>query len=549
MPPVLSVLSCGLWLVLFGSLAWAVCCSSNWLLFTGLNSVSLWILYSKFCSPWLKRKVETPPDFKVLIVGSGMSGICMGKKLNDAGIKYTILEKAENLGGTWNFNSYPGVSCDISSHLYSFSFFLNPRWSREYSSGPEINEYMQNAASRFDVYRHIQFGKEVVSSSWDDSSALWRVQTRDGTSYAANVLISGCGSVHVPLWPSIQGIKNFQGEWFHTAEWDKSFNPAGKRIGVVGTGASAVQAIPKLALMEVSSLTVFQRTPTWSPPRFDFVFPEFIKRMFEMFPFTMKIYRWFLFLRNELFFYLVFTSSYLFTRLTSGILHIMVRHFHHSAVNDKELAEKLLPNYKMGSKRITFSDTYLKTFNKEFVHLVTDKIEEVTARGIRTTESEHALDAIVYATGFDLLASCKPYAQTGLNGSLLAETFGDTPMAFLGISHDQNPNYFLLLGPGTFLGHNTVLYMIECQVDYIVDAMEKLISTKARSMVVKSEVQSEYWQRMQQNMQGKVFADNRSVTGYYRNSRGVNWTLWPLAACSYWWETISCNLENYHIIQ
>jgi len=397
------------------------------------------------------------------------------------------------------------------------------------------------------VFRLIEFGKEVVSCKWDSSAALWRVQTRDGSSYSANVLISGCGPLHVPRWPQIKGVKDFKGEWFHTAEWDKSFNPAGKRIGVVGTGASAVQAIPKLALMEVSSLTVFQRTPNWSPPRFDYAYPEFIKRMFELLPLTNTLFRWFLFWRFEAIFYLVFTSSFWFTRLMSDLLHKMIRHFYYTTVNDKDLADKLMPNFDMGCKRITFSDTYLKTFNKEFVHLVTDKIEEVTARGLRTTESEHELDAIVYATGFDLLASSNPYAQTGLKGSLLSETFGDSPTAFLGISHDQNPNCFWLLGPGSVLGHNTVLYMIECQADYIIDAIEKLISRKARSMVVKKGVQSEYWRWMQQNMQGKVFADNSSCTGWYRNSRGVNWTLWPVDLTAYWWKTRSCNLENYHV--
>jgi len=494
------------------------------------------------------QKVNLPEDFHVVIVGAGVSGICMGKKLNDIGVKYTILEKSGGLGGTWYDNIYPGVACDVPSHLYSFSFYLNPYWSRAFSGGKEIHGYLQRAASRFGVYPHIEFNKRVISSTWDKDTALWTVLTEDGAKYNANVFVAGSGGLHVPRLPKYQGMEEFQGESFHTALWHKNFDPRNKRVAVIGTGASAVQTVPNLSELGVKEMKVFQRTPCWAPPRLDYQYPEFVKKMFAMVPFTNMIHRWFFFWRSELRFHLIFKEKSVLRQKASQWVHSLVRRHIRHVVKDKELAEKLTPDFSMGCKRITPSDTYLQAFNKEFVHLVTDKIECITERGVRTTDGvEHEVDTIVYATGFDLLRSANPFKTVGLNKNVLAETFSDIPNAYLSVTHYDNPNAFMLLGPGSGLGHNSIIYVIECQANYVIDAIKKLASTGARSLVVKKEVQEAYWDWTQRQMKGKVFADNSMCTGWYRNDRGINWTLWPEDLVTFWWWTKSVNLDEYNL--
>lgn len=493
-------------------------------------------------------KVKAPDGFHAIIIGSGVSGIAMGRKFNLMGIKYTILEKSQQLGGTWYDNTYPGVACDVPSHLYSYSFFQNPYWTRAYSHGREILSYIQATASRFGVYPHIRLGKRVASATWDSTTSTWTVACTDGTSYKGNILVSCCGGLHVPKLPTFTNMDKFKGEAFHTALWKADFDPKGKRIAIIGTGASAVQAVPALAEQGVASLTVFQRTPCWSPPRLDFAFPPALQELFALVPVTNTIYRWFFFWRNEFRFWALFTPKNVFTKWFSDLVHHMVREHHRKVVKDPELCKKLIPSYDMGCKRITPSDTYLAAFNKENVHLVTESIQEFTETGIRTKDGkDHEVDAIIYATGFDLLQSAKAFKQFGLAGRELSETFQDTPMAYYGITHPDNPNCFWLLGPGTGLGHNSIIFMIECQVDYTASAVERMLDAGAKSMVVKPEKLKNYWDWMQDQMKGMVFADNSACVGWYRNERGVNWTLWPKDLVRYWWWTRTCNLVDYHL--
>jgi len=496
---------------------------------------------------WRTVKVVAPDDFHVVILGAGVSGICMGKKLNDLGIKYTILEKSPALGGTWWENIYPGAACDIPSHLYSYSFFQNPYWSRAYSHQGEILSYLQDTASRFGVYPHIKFSQRVKQNTWDKETNKWTVETVSGEKYIGNVIISGCGGLHVPKYPEFSGIEDFKGEAFHTARWKPNYDPTDKAVAIIGTGASAVQAVPTLAETKVKRLTVFQRTPCWSPPRLDFEYPNWIKTMFAMIPLTNTIHRWFYFWRNEFRFRIIFTrSNWLTKKMSAGVHKLVKKHVRH-AVKNPDLAKKLIPSYDMGCKRITPSDTYLSAFNKENVHLETEKIKKLTINGILTEDGrEHMFDTIVYATGFDLQESAKPFEQYGTKG-LMTDDYGDAPVAYYGITHPNHPNFFLLLGPGTGLGHNTIIYMIECQADYACDGIVQMINSGAKSMALKPEVLKNYEEFVQENMKGKVFADNSECTGWYRNARGVNWTLWPLDLVTYWWYTRTCNMRDYFL--
>jgi len=494
------------------------------------------------------EKVYAPENFKVVVVGAGVSGICIGKRLNDVGIKYTILEKSADLGGTWFDNIYPGVACDVPSHLYSYSFFQNPNWSRAFSKGPEIFAYLQAAASRFGVYPNIRFQRRVVRTTWDQTKCLWTIETACGETYTANVVVTGTGGLHVPRLPNYKGMDDFKGEAFHTALWRKEFDPTNKTIAIIGTGASAVQTVPNLAAMGVSELKVFQRSPCWSPPRLDYQYPEFIKTLFRLIPLTNTLHRYFIFLRNETRFQMIFTNTSWINRKISDWVHDQVRDGYRKTVKDPKLAEKLMPDYDMGCKRITPSDTYLKAFNRDNVHLLTDKISEITEAGVRTVDGvEHRVDTIIYATGFDMLQTANPFQVIGLKGLDVFAEDGDVPLAYLGITKALSPNMFHLVGPGTGLGHNTIIYMIECEADYTVDAITKMLNRGARAMVVKEAVVKNYWDWVQDTMKGKVFADNSGCTGWYRNDRGINWTLWPSDLFTYWWRTKSCNMDDYYI--
>jgi len=497
------------------------------------------ILYLKIKAA---KKPDVPSDYHVVIIGAGVSGICMGKKLNDLGIKFTILEKSKSLGGTWYDNVYPGCACDVPSHLYSYSFFLNPGWSRNYSRQEEILAYLQRAASKFGVSPHIRFNTRIVRNVWDKTSNKWIVTTASGEKIIANVIISGSGALHVPKIPSFKGIEQFQGDSFHTALWRKDYNPQGKRVAVIGTGASAVQAVPNLEKLGVKSLTVFQRTACWSPPRLDYLYPEFVKKMFAWLPFTNIAHRYFIFWRNEARYRMIFATDGIISKLMSPLIHKLVKKHIKMVVKDQSLAQKLTPRYDMGCKRITPSDDYLQTFNKDNVTLVTDTINEITKDGIKTNDGTlHQVDTILFATGFDLEMSTRPFDLVGLSG----QPTNIALKANFGITHPEYPNAFVLLGPGTGLGHNSIIFMIECQVNYAADAIVKMINTGAQSMSLKPEVLKNYSEFASRHMKGKVFADNSQVSGWYRNEEGENWTLWPLDLISYWWYTRQCTMDEF----
>jgi len=503
------------------------------------------LLFQNLGQKW--KKVNKRDDFNVIIVGSGIGGICLGKKLRDLGVRFTILEKQQNLGGTWYENRYPGCACDIPSHLYSFSFFQNPWWSRAFSRQKEIFAYLEATVANFGLRSHIKFGVKVVGTKWEARSSLWTVETENGDKLHCNVLVSGVGFLHVPKMPNIPGMEDFQGVSFHTNSWPENFTCEGKKLAVIGTGATSVQAVPGLAEEKPQQLNVFQRTAGWCPPRMDFKYPTLVKLIFALLPFVNTLYRWFYFWRNELMFVVLFARESWVAEKMSDLAHYIIKGHIKRVVKDPALAEKLTPNYDLGCKRITPSDTYLQAFNKDFVSLITTPIEMLTAKGVRTVDGqEYDADAVIFATGFDLEASAKPYPQEGLEGEL-ASNYGDAPSAYLGITHPSHPNFFILHGPGTGLGHNSVIFMIECQATYSAEAIATIMETGAKSVTLKKEVMRNYEDFVSSNMKGKVFADNTGCVGWYRNSRGVNWTLWPLGLVAYWRRTRTFDAKEYHL--
>jgi len=373
----------------------------------------------------------------------------------------------------------------------------------------------------------------------DADRSLWIVETSTGEKFEGNIVVSAVGSLHLTRYPDIPGIKEFSGDSFHTSEWKRNFLPKGKRIAVIGTGASSVQVVPSLAEQEPASLMVFQRSAIWPIPRGDYEYSTMIRTSFNMVPLAAKFYRWYLFWTAEMVLKSLFSVGKANTNLREGMkMHIK------NIVKDPDLAVKLTPDYEIGCKRPAFTDDYIPTFNKEFVHLNTTKIDCITQKGIKTVDMlEHEFDAIVYATGFDVVKSINAFRQVGMKGTL-EDNFGETPEAYLGITHPNHPNFFMLFGPGTI--STSVIYMNECQVEYIIDGITKMLRLGAKSLVLKSEVLKEYKEFLQEGNEKSMFG-NGACTSYYKNASGSNWVVWTKTLSEYWWKTCTFVLNQYNI--
>jgi cation diffusion facilitator CzcD-associated flavoprotein CzcO len=346
------------------------------------------------------------------------------------------------------------------------------------------------------VYPHIQFSQHVSHCAWNKETNLWQVTTKEGKEISANILISGSGALHVPYIPEIKGREEFQGKTMHTARWDKEWDPAGKRIAVIGTGASGVQLIPELAAADMEKLYVFQRSPCWSPKKGDFVYPGWLKTVFKYVPLAMTVHRTFYFLIGEFLFHAIIPTDRFYSKVISKKAHNEVKRHIKEVVEDPAIAAKLTPSYEMGCKRVTPSDQYLPSFNKPNVELITEPIQEFMKDGIKTNSNSYEIDTVIYATGFDLLSSGYAYELINKDGISLKEEYGATPQGYLGICNPSYPNFFWLLGPGTGLATNTIIYSIECQADYAVDCIKKMVAYGVRSVTVKTEVNERSSTRM-----------------------------------------------------
>jgi len=510
-------------------------------LFTGIH----WIL-TRDPTPPSPAELKKRQKANVVIVGAGYSGLCMAIKLQAARVPYIILEKSSDLGGTWYDNTYPGCACDIMSHLYSFSFFPNPFWTRSFPSQPEILRYLKTVADHYNLWPTIRFGVRVDECRWDNEKQHWVVTSTAGESFISNFLVSGIGALHVPKTPAFKGKDDFQGVSFHTAQWDHSFDYKGKDVAVIGTGASAVQAVPAL-VDDVKSITVFQRTAVWTSPRLDFFYPTFIQALFNAFPLLMKLHRWYIFVRQEIGFFAIFGKG----SKRGQMVRQQVTDYMLSHIKKPELKEKLIPNFDMGCKRITVSNDYVKSFNSPNARLVTEKIDRIVSNGIvikKGEEEEEELiscDAIVYATGFDLMASCKNMTVRGKSGQCLGEVWGATPNAYLGISCPDYPNLFYLLGPNVGLGHNSVVWMIECQVTFCMDAILKCLDQDVKSIDVKADKNRSFQEFIQNLMKYRVF--HSGCKSWYQNSEGIVFALWPSHLFHYWWLTRKIDMNDYFV--
>jgi cation diffusion facilitator CzcD-associated flavoprotein CzcO len=486
--------------------------------------------------------VSAQTDVEVAIVGTGFSGLGMAVYLKKAGIhSFALLEKAHGVGGTWRENHYPGAACDVPSHLYSFSFEPNPGWTRAYSPQAEILAYLEHCARKYDLMKDIHFGAEVERASYDEASGKWTVRAKSGLVVTARSLVLGNGALHLPSMPNIAGRESFEGASFHSARWDHSYDLNGKTVAVIGTGASAIQFVPEI-VKQVKKLHLFQRTPAWITPKADREISRSEQKLFARVPAAQLLMRAGIYLRNESF-------ALGFVHSDPRVLKIgerMARKHLKDSVADPLLREKLTPNYKIGCKRVLISNDFYPAVCRENVEVVTDAIDRIEPRGLRTRDGRlREVDAILYGTGFTPTDYLSPIQIVGTGGRELNATWKHVPEAYLGITVTGYPNLFLLMGPNTGLGHNSMIFMIEAQARYALQAIQTLREGKLRAIEVRASVQADFNNVLREKMQGTVWASG--CKSWYMSEDGSNPLIWPGFTADYWMRTRRLQLADYSL--
>lgn len=428
----------------------------------------------------------------VAIIGTGFGGLGMAYYLKQAGIEsFTIYEKGEDVGGTWRENTYPGAACDVPSHLYSFKFEPHYPWAYRYGKQPEILGYLRHVADKYAIRRHVRFGKEVKTASFDEGRGVWQIGFVDGSTAEAHVLVSSVGQLHKPQIPRIKGAESFQGLAFHSARWQHDWNPAGKRVAVIGTGPSAVQFVPAIQ-PAVGHMDVYQRSPGWTVPKVDRQFNAFERALLKHLPFLhdldrARIFWWFEFLGSAL------QRSSPFNKIATAIFRTAATMLMKAQVKDPAMRKKLTPDYAIGCKRVLLSNEWLPALTAPNVELVTDGIREITPTGIVANDGTlREVDTIIYGTGFEATGFLAPMKVTGLKGQSLNERWQNGAEAYMGMTVSGFPNLFILYGPNTNLGAGSIIYMLEAQQKYVTQAVQTLQKQSLRYVDVKPDIINGY---------------------------------------------------------
>lgn len=478
----------------------------------------------------------------VAIIGGGMSGICIGIKLKEAGIEdFTIYEKAEDPGGTWRDNTYPGLACDVPSHMYSFSFEPNPDWSRVFSPGWEIQDYFVRCSDKYGITPHMRFGAEITDARFDEATSKWHLTDRSGETFTANVLITGVGALHNPAFPDIPGIEDFQGTMFHSAQWHHDHDLSGQRVAIIGSAASAVQIVPNIA-DKVADLSVFQRTPNWLIPRGDKAYSGVRKKLFRWFPVLRTLYRYLLYWSMEL----------RFPRFlqTSGRNHkfrkICIKHLE-AQIPDARLREALTPDFNPGCKRLLLSDDFYPALMRYNVHLVTDGIKRVEAGGVVTANGRtHEVDTIILATGFKATELLAPMEISGAGGTTLTQAWANGAEAHRTVTLPGFPNFFMMTGPNSALGHNSIIFMAEAQARYIIQCIGALEDGKAKQIAPKREAFEAFNARIQEDLKDTIWASG--CNSWYQDENGKLVVMWPYGTVRYWRELRNVKWDEYDLV-
>lgn len=487
--------------------------------------------------------VKSAPGPRVAILGAGAGGICMGIRLKKAGFgNFTIYEKASDIGGTWRDNTYPGSGCDVPSHLYCYSFAPKKDWTRAFAEQWEILDYFRHCTKRFGLEPHLRFGVEIARADFDEAAGVWRLATTKGETLEADIVVSGLGQLNRPYTPKLEGAGIFAGHSFHSARWDHAYDLAGKRVAVIGSGASAIQFVPQIA-PKVGRLTLFQRTPNWVIPKPDRVYPAWERWLLKYVPGLHSFYRNWTYFMLE-FRFLAFRQKHPKLRAfyEKGTLKDMASH-----IEDPALFEKIKPDYPMGCKRILISNDYLQSLNRPNVSVVTEKITRLVPQGVETAGGTvHEADLIIYATGFHTTEFLSPVRITGRTGVTLDEEWKNGAEAYYGVAVSGFPNFFMLYGPNTNLGHNSIIFMMEQQTSYILKCVKEIARKNIKFLDVKRDVMRAFNDELQNELAGSVWAAN--CPSWYKNAAGKVTNNWSTFTITYWRRMLAPDFSAYEAV-
>ncbi|MCW2586810.1 MAG: dependent oxidoreductase [Frankiales bacterium] len=486
-----------------------------------------------------------PVHVSVAVIGSGFAGLGTAICLKQAGRHdFVVLERASDVGGTWRDNSYPGCACDVPSHLYSFSFAPNPSWSRSFSPQPEIQAYLRRTARASGVLPHVQFDTELLDASWQPEQQRWRLSTTRGE-LTADVVVVGTGPLSEPTTPDLKGLSSFEGTTFHSARWDHSWSPKGRRVAVIGTGASAIQFVPHLQ-PDAARLVLFQRTAPWVLPRVDRSISRFEQRLYARLPLLQKAVRAAIYSGRE--------SHLIGFRYNQRLMRLaekLATNNLEKQVADPVLRAKLTPQFTLGCKRVLLSSTYYRALAAPNADVVTDPIVEVVTNGVVTeaadgTRSTHEVDTIVFGTGFHV--TDPPVAQRiRVGGRSLTEHWATGGMQALhGLAVHGFPNLFFLVGPNTGLGHNSIVLMIEAQIGHLLKALDAMDAGGFGQLEARADVQASYNARLQREL-AKTVWNRGGCQSWYLDEAGRNTTLWPTFTWIFRRELADFSLAEYDV--
>jgi cation diffusion facilitator CzcD-associated flavoprotein CzcO len=486
--------------------------------------------------------------YATLIIGAGFTGLGTAIKLAEAGLTETddvvILERADRVGGTWRDTTYPGASCDVPSLLYSYSFVKNPTWSRTYSPAPEICRHLEDMATRFDIRRHIRFGHEVTGLVFDEDAGVWTATVSVGKErkrFRARTVVLASGPLSDVSFPAIRGLDSYEGEKIHSARWDHDYDFSGKRVAVIGTGASAVQVIPEL-VKQAGFVKVFQRTPCWVLPRLDVATPRAVQGLFAKVPATQQLARQALYWGHEA----SATALVWNTPLTSLMARLGRAHLH-SQVKDPWLRRQLTPDFTPGCKRMLVSSDYYAALQRDNCKLIDWPIATLSPVGIRTSDGiEHHLDCVVFATGYDVHLSGPPFPVTGLGGRSLAAEWADGAQAYKSINAHGYPNLFFMTGPNSGPGHNSLLVYIEGQLEYAVRGIRAILDDDLRYLDVREDVQRRHNENIQRRLAKTTWMSG--CRSWYLTKDGFNGSMYPGFATQYLRQMRDFRFADYQAI-
>jgi 4-hydroxyacetophenone monooxygenase len=508
---------------------------------------------------WHKDEVAGDTPFLVAVVGAGMSGLLAAHRCRQAGLDVVVLDKNHGVGGTWLENSYPGCRVDVPNHFYSYSFVQHD-WPQYFSTQQVLLDYFRSCAEEFDLYDDIRFGTEVTAATFDEDRGRWNLSLRTDRgeeTLEANAVISAVGQLNRPSYPDIAGRDRFEGPAFHSAQWDHEVTLEGKRVAVIGTGASAVQLIPHVA-EAAEQLLVFQRTPNWfvPTPEYQQDIPEGLRWLQRQVPAYASWYRFWLFWRNT-------EGMLAATEVEDGwedprstgaindvLRELLTAHLHNEFADAPELLDEVVPSYPPSAKRVIRDDgTWAATLKRDDVRLLTDKVSEITPTGIRTADGvEHEVDVIVYGTGFQASRFLTPMQVTGRGGLDLHEHWSGDARAYLGINVPGFPNLFCLYGPNTNIVINgSIIYFSECSVSYVLECLRLLLETGHRAMDVRDEVHDDYNAWIDEGNRRRVWSVP-GVNSWYKNEFGRSAQNWPFSLLEYWKQTRRPDPEAYELL-